>query len=241
MGVHPHHGRRSRPAPLDRDQLLLPQFAHALDLALDQLDLAALGLDLLGQAFDLLPRLGDPLGQLRLLSVEGRAPDRDQLLLRPHDPAGLLLPGEEFGREGNRVRARLLGLEPGPARQRLVERLRDDGEIRPKQGRVQAHQHVARMHGASVAHAQFADDAARGVLDLLDLRLDHEEARGDDRPRELDPRRPQADAEHERGEPRRGGHRLRPQPPCGGRAEPVRLDRGQRKGAETDHEAAPAA
>jgi hypothetical protein len=56
----------------DRDEVLAPQFAHALELLIDELDLARLAGDLLLEAADLLLDLSDALVELRLLTAKSR-------------------------------------------------------------------------------------------------------------------------------------------------------------------------
>jgi len=59
---------------------------------------------------------------------------------------------------------------------------------------------VALLDAIALLHAQFANHAARRVLDLLDVRIDNELARGDHRARQFGRRGPAADAadKHER-------------------------------------------
>src|SRR5829696_7070489 len=73
-----------------------------------------------------------------------------------------------------------LGFETSLAGAQLSQALHQDGEIRLGDGLVEPHHHIARLYAIAVAHAQLADDAAGRVLNFLDVRIDHDEARCDD-------------------------------------------------------------
>ena len=92
-----------------------------------------------------------------------------------------------------------LGLEPGLPRLQLVQALHHDGEVCLGDGLVEPHHHVAGLDRVAVADPQLADDAAGRVLDLLDVRIDHDEARRDHGAGKLGRRRKPADAAGEQG------------------------------------------
>jgi hypothetical protein len=90
-----------------------------------------------------------------------------------------------------------LGSKARLARIELGEALDDNGEVGAGHGLVKANENVAGLHPVAVADAQFADDAAGRVLDLLDVRIDDDRALRDQRAGNLRRRRPAADSDRQ--------------------------------------------
>src|SRR5215207_4262326 len=145
--------------------------------------------------------LGDALAQLRLLAGAGAPAKLEQVLLageRAGD-VGVGAAPEELAREDDLVDVVALGLETGEPRLQLVQALHHDGEVCLSDSLVEPHDDVAGLDLVAVADPQLADDAAGRVLDLLDVRIDHDEARCDHGARKLGRRRKPADAAGEQG------------------------------------------
>ena len=81
-------------------------------------------------------------------------------------------------------------LEARLARAQFVQALGDDREVGARHRVVEPHHDVAGLDAVAVAHAHFADDAAGRVLHLLDVGIDHDRARRDQRAGQLGGRRP---------------------------------------------------
>ena len=100
---------------------------------------------------------------------------------------------EQLRREHDLVGAALLGLQPRRARPQSVERLGDDGEAGLGHGLVEPHHDIAGLDEIAVAHPHLADHAAGRVLHLLDVGIDHDRARRDQRAGDLRRRGPAAE------------------------------------------------
>ncbi len=107
--------------------------------------------------------------------------------------------GEELVRESDLGGAVALGHEAGLPRIHLVERLGDDGEAGAGLRLVEPYDDVALLDTVAVLDVEGADHAARRVLHFLDVAVDHELARRDDRARDLAERAPAEDDEHQDG------------------------------------------
>ena len=133
---------------VDRDQVLLPEIAHALELLLDELDLLALGAGLVGIAAHLLVQLDDALPQLRLLSFLCGASQLEQLALAGDHAGNFGLPGRlhQFGRKFDVVAAVTLRLQPGTARKQFGQALVDHRQVRLRRRFIEPEQKLARPH-----------------------------------------------------------------------------------------------
>src|SRR5581483_296272 len=104
-----------------------------------------------------------------------------------------------FGK-GYAVGGVALAFKPRLARVQLVEALGDDGEVGAGHRVVEPDENVALLDAVAVAHAQFTDDAAGRVLDLLDVGVHHDLSWRDDSPRQRHGTGPAADAERKEGD-----------------------------------------
>src|SRR5262252_2477392 len=179
LSLDPHRFAFELGQTRDRDEPLRPQKSHTFQLAADQLDLALLGVGLLGEALDFLPELRDPLPELRLLAGTGGFAQLEQFLLALHDAAdvGMVRTRDQLLRKAELAVIIAFGFQAGLARHQLVDAFDDDGEVRTRDRRVEAHDHVAGVHPHPVPYTQLADNAAGRMLDLLDVRIDDEVAR----------------------------------------------------------------
>ena len=185
-------------------EVLLVEFAHALELLGDQGGLAGFR-GLLGtQSRDLVLRLRDPLFELILLRVARGATSLEQGALGAHDLGDrrIVQAVGEFGRRRHRRRAVPLRFEAGLAGDEFVELLRHDLEVGARHRLVEAHQQFALADPLAFAHVQLADDAAGSVLDLLDAGIDHELAARHDGAGQGRGAGPQADGAAEQGDHR---------------------------------------
>ncbi len=185
-----------RDQPVDLHQVLAPELAHALELAPDQVDLLGLRLLQSEVALDLLAKLGGALLELRFLAETHTAPRLEQLAfaIDGGGDIGILRAGEKLGGKGNLLGPVTLGDEAGAPRGHFVEPLEHDREVRARDGVVEAQHDVSRADALTVAHEQFADDAAGRMLDLLHVGIDHDRCRRDDGAGQLGGRGPAADA-----------------------------------------------
>ena len=108
------------------------------------------------------------------------------------------------------VEAALLGLQPRRARPQSVQRLGDDGEVGLDHGLVEPHHDVAGLDDVAVAHAHLADHAAGRVLHLLDVGIDHDRARRDQRAGDLHRRGPAAEPAGQHQHQRQADDQMRP-------------------------------
>src|SRR5260370_11367953 len=86
-----------------------------------------------------------------------------------------------------------LAVQPRFAADQLVQSLLDDRQVRPGDGIVEPHYDVSGADAIAVVDAELADDAAGQVLDLLDVRIDHDGSDGDHGSGKLRGRCPSAD------------------------------------------------
>ena len=166
---------------------------------LDQRDFLVLGVLLRGQPNDLLLQLGDPLLKLFLLAGAVFPPQVEQLALAGHrlgDVGIIEMVGKLF-RHGDRIGAVTLGGEPRLARIELGEALGDDGQIGLRHRLVELDENLPGLHVIAVVDEQFADHAAGGVLHFLDIGIDDDVARRDQRAGDLGGRGPAAKAERQ--------------------------------------------
>src|SRR5260370_15855629 len=89
--------------------------------------------------------------------------------------------------------AHTLAVRPRFAAARLVQSLLDVRQVRPGDGIVEPHYDVSGADAIAVVDAELADDAAGQVLDLLDVRIDHDGSDGDHGSGKLRGRCPSAD------------------------------------------------
>src|SRR5262245_26204030 len=183
----------------NRNEILVPQLADAVELALDQPDLPLLGLGLAGEPDHLVLKLGDPFPQLLLLTESGSAPQIEQALLAGNDAGdlGLVLAGEQIFGKIDLVVVVALRFQPGLARGQLVETLGDDRQVGARDRVVEADHDVARLDVVAAADAKLAHDPAGRMLHLLDAGIHHQHPRGDHRPGQLSRHRPTAQASGE--------------------------------------------
>ena len=164
------------------------------------------------EAANLFVELLDPLAELRLLAGARGAAQFEQLALAIDDrgDVGIVGAGQQIGRELDRVGAVALAFQPRLARVEFVEPLGDDGEIGARDRVVETHHDVALLDAVAVAHAELADDAAGRVLNLLDVGIDDDRARRDQRAGQRHGPRPAADAAGQHDDDHQPGQR------CGG-------------------------
>jgi hypothetical protein len=176
----------------DRDQLLLPQLAHVVELGLDQRELALQRSDLRVIAAVLLAVLGDARLQLRVhLGLLGLA-GGEQLELVGHRLGGRRRPGvEQRGSEHDAARAALLRFQPRALGEQLFDR--QAGILRLGAGHLvlQPHQQLALLDLLAVLDQDRGDRAAGRVGDALDPRFHADRAAGDDRAADRHHRRKQ--------------------------------------------------
>ena len=196
LALKPRRLALERGQAVDLDQILLEQFAHAGQFALDQRDLLGLGGLLRGEAADLFLQLGDALAQLRFLPEPGGAAQIEQLALARHggEGIGIAVPVEQLAGKFDRLGAVALGFQPRLARAQLDQALADDREIGAGDGLVETHHHVAGPDAVAVAHAYLADDAAGRMLHLLDVGIDDDRSGRDQRAGQFGGGGPAADA-----------------------------------------------
>jgi hypothetical protein len=160
------------------------------------------GGDLRLEAADLVLELREALGELRLLPIDRRASGVEQAALAGHGcghARNLDAGGEEIG-ELDGLQVVPLGGEPRLTGLQLVELRDQHGEVGAGHRLVELHQEVARFDGGAVLDEDLADDAARRVLDLLDVRVDGDLPRGDHRAGERGGRSPDAEPAAEQGD-----------------------------------------
>ena len=75
---------------------------------------------------------------------------------------------------------------------------------------IEHKQHVACFNAVAIAHFDRANNAAGRVLDLLDVAIDHDEARGDHRACQIGHRRPAAETETKQQHGGKTDHHLPP-------------------------------
>ena len=162
------------------------------------------------EAADLFLELLDALAQLRLLADARAAAQLEQLALAIHDAGNIGIVGlrQQIRRKLDAVGTVALAFQPRLARGKLGQALGDDGEIGAGHGVVEAHQDLPRLDAVAVVHQQFADDAAGRVLHLLDVGIDDDLARRDDRAGQLHRSRPAADADGEHDDDDEAGHHV---------------------------------
>ena len=100
-------------------------------------------------------------------------------------------------RHGDRIGAVTLGGEPRLAGIELGESLGDDSQIGLRHRLIELDKNLPRFHVVAVMDEQFADDAAGGMLHFLDVGIDHDVARRDQRAGDLGGRGPAAKAERQ--------------------------------------------
>ena len=172
------------------------------------------------EAADLLLDLPDALVQLRLLTRARGAAQLEQPSLSRQDPQDGRVgrARREVLREDQPLCVVALRFEPGLSRRELVQALDDDREVGARDRLIQAHEQVAGLDLIPVAHEQFADNTAGWVLHLLDVRIDHETARGDHRAGDFGRAGPAADsAGQDDGDPEAEAEvaaERRPRAPC---------------------------
>lgn len=109
----------------------------------------------------------------------------EQLPLRGDCTIGLgvalLGPIEQHLGKHDLVGSIALGLETSLSREQLIDAVGDDRRIGERLGLVEADQNVPCIDPVALPHAQLSDDAASGVLDLLDAQIHHDHALGDHR------------------------------------------------------------
>ena len=103
----------------------------------------------------------------------------------------------KFFRHGDRVGAVTLGGEPRLARIKFGEALGDDRQIGLRHRLIELNKNLARFYVIAVVHKQLADHAAGGVLHLLDIGIDDDVARRDQRAGDFGGRGPAAKAERQ--------------------------------------------
>ena len=164
------------------------------------------------EAGDFLVQLRDPLVQLRLLSGPPVDADLEQFGLARHDVLDVGIVGaiEQRRRKHDLVEAALLGLQPRGARPQPVEVLGDDRKARLDDGVVEPHHDVAGLDQIAVARADFADHAAGRMLNLLDVGIDHDRSRRDQRARDFRGRCPAAEAAGEHDDHRQPDDQMQP-------------------------------
>ena len=104
--------------------------------------------------------------------------------------SGSLARSSSDGRKDHLVEPSLLGLKPRGPRQQAIEIFGDDREIGLGDGVIEPHHDIAGLDQIAVMRAQFADDAAGRMLDLLDAGFDHDRSRRDQRTRRFRPSTP---------------------------------------------------
>ncbi len=102
--------------------------------------------------------------------------------------------GELF-RHGDRIGAVAFGGKPRFARIKFGKALGDDGQIGLRDGLIKLNENLSRLDVVAVMHEQFADHAAGGVLHLLDIGVDDDIARRNQRAGNFRGRGPAAEAE----------------------------------------------
>ena len=90
--------------------------------------------------------------------------------------------------------------KPDLADEEFVDAPGDDGEVDGSLRGVEADEDVARLDAVAFANAQFADDAAGGMLHLLDVAFDDDHAGHDDGAGNVRRRSPDAEAADEDGD-----------------------------------------
>ena len=134
------------------------------------------------EAANLLVELLDALAKLRLLAGARAAAQLEQLALAVDDRGDIGILGARARRSAGNLTvlgAVALAFEARLAGGKLVEALGDDGQVGARDGVVETHHDVALLDAVAVAHAQFADDAAGRMLNLLDVGIDDDRALGD--------------------------------------------------------------
>ena len=116
--------------------------------------------------------------------------------------------GEQHARERDRFGPVTLGFEPRLARGELVEAFGDDGKVGARDRVVEPHEDIAGLDAIAVVHAELADDAAGRVLHLLDVGIDDDRARRDQRAGDLGRCRPAADAAGEQQHDQAAGQEM---------------------------------
>ena len=195
----------------DRHQVLLVQVAHADQLLANQLDFARLGVELGVEADDLVLQLADALLQLRLLAEPGRAAQFEQPALVGDgigDRRIVRMRESSSGGKTTVSSAVALGLQPRLARFQLIEALGDHGKVGFRHGVIELHQHLAGFDVVAVLDIELAHHATGRVLHLLDVRVDHDGARRDERAGDLRGRRPAADAAGEQQHDHQAGRHV---------------------------------
>jgi hypothetical protein len=146
LAVDVHGGALQLVEAVDRDQLLVPQVAHALAFGLDQVALLAQGVDLGLKPGDLLVVLRDARAKLcAQLALFGLA-HREQVLFVGHGlaRAGLVEAVSSGGK--NLAQAQPLCLEPGLLGQQLFHGEVGIGRIGAGHAVVEPHQQLALAH-----------------------------------------------------------------------------------------------
>ena len=197
-----------RRQPIKLHQILRIKIADAFQFLLDQRDFLVLGVLLRGQADDLLLQLGDALLQLFLLAGAVFPPQVEQLALAGHrlGDVGIVEMVGKLSRHGDRIGAVALGGEPRLAGIKLGEALGDDGQIGLRHRFVELDENLPRLHVIAVMHEQFADHAAGGVLHFLDVGIDDDVARRDQRAGDFRGRGPAAEAERQKTDQHAAGN-----------------------------------
>jgi len=139
-------------------------------------------------------------------------PHLEQFALARHHilDVGIVRAIRQHRRKHDLVEALLFGLEPRRPRPQPVERLVDDGEARLGDGVVEPHHDIAGLDQHAVAGADFADHAAGRVLHFLDVGIDDDGARRDQRARDLRGRGPAAEAAGQNHHHRKADDEMQP-------------------------------
>ena len=95
-------------------------------------------------------------------------------------------------------------------RHELVEALGVDRQVGAGLGIVETHDNLASLHNVAVVDEKLADDAARRVLNLLDVGVDDDHAGSHYGACQLRGGRPAAHAYHEQSDGRDSGNKMRP-------------------------------
>ena len=101
------------------------------------------------------------------------------------------------GGEGDLGGIVALGLQSLLAHHQLVELVGHHLQVGARHRLIETQQQIAGLHDVAVLDADLADDAAGGMLHLLDIGLDDDDAGGDDGAGDFRLRRPHADAADE--------------------------------------------
>src|SRR6185503_4915009 len=161
--------------PCNRHESLFEEIADANQFVLNEIDFFLLRGPLCSKADDFLFRLIDALLELRFLACFYRFTQLEKPGFRcdrlSYVRCGRLL--HKLIGEFYRRRAVAFGLEPSLSRRQLGQRFCDDREIGASDGVIKPYQKISRFDVSAILYKQFADHAAGWVLNLLDVRLDH--------------------------------------------------------------------